>query len=100
MGNEEIQRQRSEWKRKGWSIPELRGRKQDWFSIVIELVEILHKNSVADLSLAPDLSFSGTTYSWRIYAPFLKGLGLVSNKAGMLCLTECNLTEYLTKRTF
>ena len=27
MGNEEIQRQRSEWKRKGWSIPELRGRK-------------------------------------------------------------------------
>ncbi len=88
MGNEEIQRQRSEWKRKGWSIPELRGRKQDWFSIVIELVEILHKNSVADLSLAPDLSFSGTTYSWRIYAPFLKGLGLVSNKAGMLCLTE------------
>lgn len=92
VGNEEIQRQRSEWKRKRWSIPELRGRKQNWFSIVVELVEILHKNSIADLSSVPNLSFSDTTYLWRVYAPFLKGLGLVSNKAGMLCLTEIGET--------
>lgn len=51
MGIENIQKQKNEWKRKGWSIPELRGRKQDWFAIVVELVEILDKNSVVDLRI-------------------------------------------------
>ena len=31
----DINKQRSEWKRKGWSIPELRGGKQEWFNIVV-----------------------------------------------------------------
>ena len=81
MGIENIQKQKNEWKRKGWSIPELRGRKQDWFAIVVELVEILDKNSVVDLSSSPNLSSTNTTYPWRVYAPFLKGVGLVSNKS-------------------
>ena len=29
MKNTDIQKQKSEWKRKGWSIPELRGGKQE-----------------------------------------------------------------------
>lgn len=37
MKNTDIQKQKSEWKRKGWSIPELRGGKQEWFNIVTEL---------------------------------------------------------------
>ena len=92
MGIENIQKQKNEWKRKGWSIPELRGRKQDWFAIVVELVEILDKNSVVDLSSSPNLSSTNTTYPWRVYAPFLKGVGLVSNKSGLLCLTDIGET--------
>lgn len=88
MEIEKIQKQKSEWKRKGWSIPELRGGKRDWFAIVAELVEILDKNVVADLSSSADLSSADTAYPWRVYAPFLKGAGLVSNKSGQLCLTD------------
>lgn len=92
MGIENIQKQKNEWKRKGWSIPELRGRKQDWFAIVVELVEILDKNSAVDLSSSPNLASTNTTYPWRVYAPFLKGGGLVSNKSGLLCLTDIGET--------
>lgn len=92
MGIENIQKQKNEWKRKGWSIPELRGRKQDWFAIVVELVEILDKNSAVDLSSSPNLASTNTTYPWRVYAPFLKGVGLVSNKSGLLCLTDIGET--------
>ena len=92
MEIENIQKQKNEWKRKGWSIPELRGRKQDWFAIVVELVGILDKNSVVDLSSSPNLSSTNTTYPWRVYAPFLKGVGLVINKSGLLCLTDIGET--------
>lgn len=84
----DVQKQRIEWKRKGWSIPELRGRKQRWFDIVVELIELLDKNSVADLSTIPNLNATDESYSWRVYAPFLKGVGMVSNKSGLLCLTD------------
>lgn len=40
MGNEEkllttadIQKQKSEWRKKGWSIPDLRGGKQVWSNL-------------------------------------------------------------------
>ena len=45
MENDIIWQQKNEWKRKGWSIPEIRGRKQEWFSIVVELVDLLSKKS-------------------------------------------------------
>ena len=88
MKIEDVQKQRSEWRRKAWAIPEFRGKKQDWFAIVVELVSLLDRNSVADPSTVPDLTATDTVYPWRSYASFLKGAGLVSNKAGMLCLTE------------
>lgn len=84
----DINKQRSEWKRKGWSIPELRGGKQEWFNIVVELVKIIGSNSVADLSATPELESIGSLYSWRTYAPFLKGVGLVSNRSGVLSLSD------------
>lgn len=40
----------------------------------------------------PDLSFTNTSYPWRVYSPFLKGIGLVSNKSGLLCLTDIGET--------
>lgn len=83
-----IQQQKIEWKRKGWSIPELRGKKQEWFQIVLELVELLLKSPVGDLNLCPDVSGVTVEYPWRVYAPFLKGLGLISNRTGIISLTQ------------
>ena len=37
----DIQLQKAEWKRKGWSIPELKGPKKEWFNIVTELVQLI-----------------------------------------------------------
>ncbi len=90
----DLQKQKAEWKRKGWSIPELRGGKQDWFSLVVELVQLIEKNAIADMSLSPILTSVSTTYPWRIYSPFLRGLGLVCNKAGVLSLTDVGLEFY------
>ena len=100
MNIEDAQKQKNEWKRKGWSIPEFRGKKQDWFSIVMELVDVLDNNSIADLNSVPVLSSSETSYPWRVYAPFLKGIGMVSNKLGVLCLTETGVrfTKQKTRR--
>ena len=87
----DIQKQKAEWKRKGWSIPELRGGKQDWFALVVELICLIEKSSIADLSLSPMLSSTDNAYPWRVYAPFLKGVGLVCNKSGVLSLSEIGL---------
>ena len=58
----DIQKQKAEWKRKGWSIPELRGGKQDWFALVVELICLIEKSSIADLSLSPMLSSTDNAY--------------------------------------
>lgn len=84
----DIQQQNAEWKRKGWSIPELRGGKQEWFLLVVELVQLIGNSSVGDLSFCPNVSAVKRTYPWRVYMPFLKGVGLVSNRSGMFNLTE------------
>ena len=88
----DINKQRSEWKRKGWSIPELRGGKQEWFNIVFELVKIIGTNSVVDLGITPELKSIDSLYPWHIYAPFLKGVGLVNNRSGLLSLSKEGLT--------
>lgn len=82
-----IQQQKTEWKRKGWSIPELRGKKQEWFQIVSELVGLLSKSPAGDLNLCPAVTGVTVEYPWRVYAPFLKGLGLISNRTGIISLT-------------
>ena len=51
----DLQQQKAEWKRKGWSIPELRGGKREWFHLVTELIQLIGNGSVGDLSLCPDL---------------------------------------------
>lgn len=87
----DIQQQTAEWKRKGWSIPELRGGKQEWFTLVVELVQLIGKSSVEDLNFCPNVGVVKNAYPWRVYMPFLKGIGLVSNRSGVLNLTEIGL---------
>lgn len=87
----DIQTQRREWRRKGWSIPELRGGKHTWFSLVQELVRLVGAGQVNDLDAYPDLSDNFRPQPWRSYVPFLRSIGLVSNQAGMLCLSEAGI---------
>ncbi len=91
MKTDDIQKQKSEWKRKGWSIPEIRGRKQEWFETVKGLVQLLGHNPVSDLSFTPVLDSIVPLYPWRSYVPFLKGTGLVCNHSGVLELSETGL---------
>ena len=83
-----IQIQNSEWKKKGWSIPDLRGGKQKWFPLIVELVRLIEAGSANDLSERPALHAVSDAYPWHTYAPLLRGLGLVSNHSGCLALTE------------
>lgn len=87
----DIQRQRIEWRKKGWSIPDLRGGKQIWFSLVKELVKLVGDGQANDLDAFPDIHEISQPQPWRSYTPFLKGVGLVSNQAGILCLSDAGV---------
>ena len=46
MSLTDIQFQKSEWRKKSWSIPDLLGGKQEYFSLVKQLVELLRLGEV------------------------------------------------------
>ena len=100
MSLTDIQFQKSEWRKKSWSIPDLSGGKQEYFSLVKQLVELLRLGEATDLDIQPELQGISTPKLWRDYAPFLKSIGLVSNCAGSLYLTDVGLAfcNDLTKR--
>ena len=52
---QDIKKQKNEWKRKGWAIPELRGSKQDWYAILQELLRIIDENNAVDMNDKPIL---------------------------------------------
>lgn len=55
MTAEDIQKQRNEWRKKGWSIPDLRGGKQIWYELVKNLVKQLESDEACDLNAVADL---------------------------------------------
>lgn len=79
---------RNEWRRKSWTIPDLRGGKNNWFSLIKSLIKLLNENKVTDLDTIPIVSEIGQLQTWRSYGYFLKSLGLVSNQSGALRLSE------------
>lgn len=87
----DIQRQSNEWRKKGWSIPELRGGKQSWFPLVTGLVKLLGEGQINDLDTYPQISGIKDPQSWRSYASFLKGLGVVTNQGGVLGLSASGM---------
>lgn len=90
----DVQRQRNEWKRKGWAIPEMRGSKQEWFAVTKELIQLVGKNQANELDSVPPLTSSANPQTWRCYATFLKGIGLVNNQAGLLRLSDEGMKFY------
>ena len=85
---EDIQRQRIEWRRKSWTIPDLRGGKHTWFSLVVNLVKLVESGQATELDVHPNIHGIPNAQSWRIYAPFFRGLGLINNQSGSLYLSE------------
>lgn len=94
----DIQKQKIEWRRKGWSIPDLRGGKEIWFSLVKELVVLVGEGQANDLDSYPNIHITSQIQPWRSYAPFLKSIGLASNRAGALCLSDAG-TKFLAEPT-
>lgn len=94
----DIQRQKSEWRRKSWSIPDIRGGKHIWFALVKKLVELVDAGQAYDLASLPDIYEITQPQSWRTYAPFLKGVGLVRNQAGRLMLSDAGM-KFLAEPT-
>lgn len=84
----DVQKQKSEWRKKGWSIPDLRGGKQVWYELVKNLVKLLQSGEKCDLNAVPFTEDLVNTQTWRVYAPFLKGLGLAYNHSGCLVLSD------------
>lgn len=84
----DVQKQKSKWRKKGWSIPDLRGGKQVWYELVKNLVKLLQSGEKCDLNAVPFTDDLVNTQTWRVYAPFLKGLGLAYNHSGCLVLSD------------
>ncbi|MDE5778100.1 MAG: restriction endonuclease [Lachnospiraceae bacterium] len=84
----DIQKQKNEWRKKSWSIPDIRGGKQIWYALVKKLVELVDLGQAYDLDSFPDIYEITQPQSWRTYATFLKGVGLVRNQAGRLMLSD------------
>lgn len=84
----DVQKQKSEWRKKEWSIPDLRGGKQIWYELVKKLVKVLQTGEKCDLNAVPFTGDLVNSQTWRVYAPFLKGMGLVYNHSGSLVLSD------------
>lgn len=84
----DMQKQKNEWRKKGWSIPDIRGGKQIWYALVKRLVALVEEGQANDLDSVPDIDGLTQPQSWRAYAAFLKSVGLVSNQAGRLTLSD------------
>ena len=98
INRQELDKKRNEWRRKSWSIPDLRGGKTNWFVLVKNLIILVGENKANDLNTIPNILEINQLLPWREYMPFLKGIGLVSNQAGVLCLTEKG-NEFLNNLT-
>lgn len=84
-------RQKIEWRKKAWSIPDLRGSKHDWFSLTRELLKLVENGQAVELDSYPQINSISNLQTWRTYAAFLKRMGLVRNQAGVLSLTEIGI---------
>ena len=71
MDKNEILKQKNEWRKKGWSLPDIRGGKQIWFPLVKELVKQIGENQANDLDAIPTIPDLKDIQPWRTYAPSL-----------------------------
>ena len=88
---ENINELRVEWRKKSWTIPDLNGGKQIWFSLVKNLVELIGSGQAIFLDAKPEIPEISSPQTWRQYMPFLKGIRLVKNQSGSLHLSDLGI---------
>lgn len=76
------------WRKKSWSIPDLLGSKSEYTKIVVGLINQIACGNANSMDEIPQIEGVSELRTWREYAPFLKGIGIVRNYNGMLCLSE------------
>lgn len=79
---------RNFWRKKSWSIPDLLGSKSEYTKIVFGLINQIACDNANGMDDFPNLEGVSEPRTWREYAPFLKGIGIVDNYNGNLCLSE------------
>ena len=82
------QQLKNEWRKKSWTIPDLRGGKLIWVPLVFALIQQLSDYQAIDMDTKPQIPEILDLQTWRVYTPFLKYLGLVKNEAGILSLSS------------
>lgn len=76
------------WRKKSWSIPDLLGSKSEYTKIIVGLIKQLALENANAMDDCPKLDDIEEVKTWREYAPFLKGIGVVENHNGSLYLSE------------
>lgn len=75
-------------------------KKKDYTKIIVGLIKQLELSSISIINDRPKLKGINDVRTWREYAPFLKGIGVVENNNGSLHLSKIgeelssNLTFY------
>lgn len=82
------------WRKKSWSIPDLLGSKSEYTKIVIGLINQIAYGNANGMDEFPKVEGVSELRTWREYAPFLKGIGIVRNHNGSLCLSEIGENLY------
>ncbi len=76
------------WRKKSWTIPDLLGSKGEYTKIIIGLINQLACEKTTVMDDSPQLEGVAEPKTWREYMPFLKGIGIIDNHNGSLCLSE------------
>ena len=90
----DLQRQRIEWRRKSWTIPDLRGGKQAWFSVVKDIIDLVGSGQATNLDTYPDAHGIPDLQTWRLHTSFLRWAGLIDNQSGTLYLSDSGAVFY------
>ena len=98
MKNSNISKQRSMWNKQGWSIPDFRGSKQLWFSLVTGIVEYVEKNQPCDLKDTPEIAGASDVQPIKTYFPFFRGIGLMRKRSDNIVLTDAG-KEFVKSRS-
>lgn len=77
-----IQKIKNLWRKQSWTLADLRGGKQAWFTIVTNLLKLLDKEPINDLNITLEVDGMNDLQPWKSYIPFLKNIGLVDGKNG------------------
>ena len=86
--DKDYQKQIKEWRKKGWSIPDLRGSKQDYYFLVCGVSTYIEKEGSCDINEIPVVEGLSALQPIKEYLPFLRGVGLLRKKSDMASLTE------------